>query len=157
MKPARWLVTASPHLGSPESTPRIMWSVVLSLVPICVAGIYFFGPSALLVLLAATFGAVLTERIFGTRGTTRDGSAVITGLLLGLVLPAGIPLWMAFVGGLTATVMAGGHVIARLGYPTFFLAAAALTVIGSLVFWAYYRVPRGEYACQQVPEPPTSS
>ena len=95
----RWLVTASPHLGSPESTQRIMWSVVGSLVPICVAGIYFFGPSALLVLLAATLGALVTERIFGKRGTLGDGSAVITGLLLGLTLPAGIPLWMAFVGG----------------------------------------------------------
>jgi len=99
MRPARWLVTASPHLGSPESTPRIMWSVVLSLVPICVAGIYFFGPSALLVLVASTAGALVTERIFGKRGTLHDGSAVITGILLGLVLPAGIPLWMAFVGG----------------------------------------------------------
>ena len=97
--PPRRLVAASPHLGSPESTPRIMWSVVGSLVPICVAGIYFFGPSALLVLLAATLGALGTERLFGRRGSLGDGSAVITGLLLGLTLPAGIPLWMAFVGG----------------------------------------------------------
>ncbi len=94
----RWLVTASPHLGSPESTQRIMWSVIGSIVPICVAGIYFFGPSALLVLLAAVLGALVTERVFGKRGTLGDGSAVITGLLLGLTLPAGIPLWMAFVG-----------------------------------------------------------
>jgi electron transport complex protein RnfD len=104
MSTPRWLVTAAPHLGSPESTPRIMWSVVASLVPICVAAIYFFGPSALLVLLASTLGAVLTERVFGKRdpgdpSTIGDGSAVITGLLLGLTLPAGIPLWMAFVGG----------------------------------------------------------
>ncbi len=85
---------------APESTPRIMWSVVLSLVPICVAGIYFFGPSALLVLAAATArrgrdGAGVRQR--GAR--PGDGSAVITGILLGLMLPAGIPLWMAFVGG----------------------------------------------------------
>jgi len=99
MSKPRWLVTASPHLGSPESTPRIMWSVVGSLVPVCVAGIYFFGPSALLVLAAATLGALVTERAFGRGGTLGDGSAVITGLLLGLTLPAGIPLWMAFVGG----------------------------------------------------------
>lgn len=99
MSSPRWLVTASPHLGSPESTPRIMWSVVLSLVPICVAAIYFFGPSALLVLAASCLGALLTERVFGKRGTLGDGTAIITGLLLGLTLPAGIPLWMAFVGG----------------------------------------------------------
>ena len=99
MKPPRWLITASPHVGSLESTPRIMWSVVASLVPICVAGIYFFGPSALLVLLASTAGCVVTERLFGKKRSLLDGSAVITGLLLGLTLPPGIPLWMAFVGG----------------------------------------------------------
>lgn len=99
MKPPRWLITASPHVGSPESTPRIMWSVVASLVPICAAGVYFFGPSALLVLVASTAGCVVTERVFSKRGTLLDGSAVITGLLLGLTLPPGIPLWMAFVGG----------------------------------------------------------
>lgn len=99
MTSPRWLVAASPHLGSPESTPRIMWSVVGSLVPVCIAGIYFFGPSALFVLAASTAGALVTERVFGKRGTLGDGSAVITGILLGLTLPAGIPMWMAFLGG----------------------------------------------------------
>ena len=76
-----------------------MWSVVASLVPIVAVATYFFGPSALLVIAAATLGAVLTERVFGRSGTLLDGSATITGLLLGLTLPAGLPLWMAFVGG----------------------------------------------------------
>jgi electron transport complex protein RnfD len=76
-----------------------MWSVVGSLVPIVDAATWFFGPSALLVIAAATAGAVLTERTFGPGGTLRDGSAAITGLLLGLTLPAGMPLWMAFLGG----------------------------------------------------------
>jgi electron transport complex protein RnfD len=79
-----------------------MWNVVGSLVPIVGAGTYFFGVSALLVVAAATAGAVATERVFGRRGTLGDGSAVITGLLLGLTLPAGLPLWMAFVGGVFA-------------------------------------------------------
>jgi len=95
----RWLITASPHLAAADSTPRIMWSVVASLVPIVAVATYFFGPSALLVIAAATLGAVLTERVFGRSGTLLDGSATITGLLLGLTLPAGLPLWMAFVGG----------------------------------------------------------
>lgn len=93
-------ITASPHVRSAESTTRIMWSVVISLVPVILASIYFFGPSALLVILAATAGCLLTERLFGsTPGTLADGSAVITGLLLGLTLPPGFPLWMAFLGG----------------------------------------------------------
>jgi electron transport complex protein RnfD len=95
----RWLITASPHLAAADSTPRIMWSVVASLVPIVAVATYFFGPSALLVIAAATLGAVLTERVFGRSGTLLDGSATITGLLLGLTLPAGLPLWMALVGG----------------------------------------------------------
>jgi electron transport complex protein RnfD len=90
---------ASPHLKAPDSTPRIMWSVTASLVPVMAASIYFFGPSAFLVLTAATLGAVLTERAFGPPRSLSDGSAAITGILLGLTLPPGVPLWMAFVGG----------------------------------------------------------
>lgn len=92
------ILTASPHLRGTDSTPRIMWMVVASLAPVVAAAIYFFGPSALLVLLAATGGAVLTERMV-QRNTLRDGSAALTGLLLGLTLPAGFPMWMAFLGG----------------------------------------------------------
>ena len=57
-------ITASPHVRSAESTTRIMWSVVISLVPVILASIYFFGLSALLVILAATAGCLLTERLF---------------------------------------------------------------------------------------------
>ncbi|MCW8926275.1 MAG: RnfABCDGE type electron transport complex subunit D [Xanthomonadales bacterium] len=93
-------ITASPHVRSPESTTQIMWSVVFSLVPVIIASIYFFGPSALLVILAATAGCLITERLFGSQpGSISDGSAMITGLLLGLTLPPGFPLWMAFLGG----------------------------------------------------------
>jgi electron transport complex protein RnfD len=89
----------SPHIHSPDSTPRIMWTVVATLVPIIGVSTWFFGLSALLVLASATLGALLVERTLGERGSLGDGSAVITGLLLGLTLPAGIPLWMAFLGG----------------------------------------------------------
>ncbi len=93
-------ITASPHVRSAESTIQIMWSVVFSLVPVIIASIYFFGPSALLVILAATAGCLITERLFGSQpGSLSDGSAMITGLLLGLTLPPGFPLWMAFLGG----------------------------------------------------------
>ena len=92
MSQPRLLVTASPHLKGPESTPTIMWNVVGSLVPIIVAASLFFGVGALLQIVAATAGALLTERLFGPGGSLRDGSAVITGLLLGLTLPPGFPL-----------------------------------------------------------------
>jgi len=92
-------IAASPHVHSPHSTPRIMWTVTITLIPLVAAAVYWFGPSALLVIGAATAGAVITERIFGRRGALGDGSAAITGILLGLILPPGFPMWMAFVGG----------------------------------------------------------
>jgi electron transport complex protein RnfD len=95
----RLLLTASPHLKSPDSTPKIMWNVVGSLVPIVAAAIYYFGPSAIAVMLACIVGAVGVEAVFGKRKSLFDGSAAITGILLGLCLPAGFPLWMAFIGG----------------------------------------------------------
>jgi Na+-translocating ferredoxin:NAD+ oxidoreductase subunit D len=95
-------LSASPHVHSPDSTTRIMWTVVISLLPIVGAAVVFFGISALLVIGAAVAGALATERLTGPRSTLRDGSAVITGLLLGLILPAGMPIWMPFLGGAVA-------------------------------------------------------
>ena len=95
-------ISASPHIKGPDSTARIMWSVVVTLLPVVAFSTWIFGLPALLVTGAATLGALLTERAFGPGGTLRDGSAAITGLLLGLTLPAGMPLWMAFLGGVFA-------------------------------------------------------
>lgn len=92
-------LVASPHLKGPQSTVRIMWTVVATLVPVVAMAVWSFGPSALLVIAAATVGAVGTERLFGQGGSLADGSAALTGLLLGLTLPAGVPLWMALLGG----------------------------------------------------------
>jgi Na+-translocating ferredoxin:NAD+ oxidoreductase subunit D len=98
----RFELAASPHLHAPDSTERIMWTVVATLLPIVTASFWFFGISALLVVTAAVAGTVVTERLTGPRSALRDGSAVITGLLLGLILPPGFPLWMAFAGGVVA-------------------------------------------------------
>jgi Na+-translocating ferredoxin:NAD+ oxidoreductase subunit D len=99
MRAPRLELAAAPHLRAPDSTPRIMWTVVATLLPLLGAATWFFGPGALLVTAAAVLGAVGTERAFGRRGALGDGSAAITGLLLGLTLPPGMPLWMAFLGG----------------------------------------------------------
>jgi electron transport complex protein RnfD len=95
----RLIVSASPHLKASDSTPRIMWHVVGSLAPVVGAAAWFFGVSALLVIAAAVVGGILTERFLGKARSLTDGSAVITGILLGLSLPAGLPLWMALLGG----------------------------------------------------------
>lgn len=101
MSDARFELTASPHLKRPVSTRRIMWTVTATLAPATVAAAWHFGPGALLVIGSSILGAVVTERALGG-ATLWDGSAVLTGLLLGLTLPAGFPLWMAFVGGFAA-------------------------------------------------------
>ena len=95
-------IAASPHLKGTDSTERIMWTVVITLLPVVVGAVWFFGLGALLVVAATTIGTVLTERVLGPGGSLRDGSAAITGLLLGLTLPPGFPLWMALLGGIIA-------------------------------------------------------
>ncbi len=80
-----------------------MVDVLIALVPVVLAAVYFFGLSAILVIVAATAGAALTEWVFGPDrrrgGSLTDGSTILTGVLLGLCLPPGIALWMAFLGG----------------------------------------------------------
>ena len=112
------VITASPHLKGRDTTARIMWTVVASLAPIVAAAVYFFGPSALLVVGASVAGAVLTEHFIGRRGTLADGSAAITGILLGLTLPAGFPMWMAALGGAIA-IGFGKLIFGGLGYNIF--------------------------------------
>ncbi|MGE0351944.1 MAG: RnfABCDGE type electron transport complex subunit D [Gemmatimonadales bacterium] len=112
------VVTASPHLKGRDSTPQIMWNVVLSLLPVVAAAAWFFGVSALLVIAASVIGAVGTERLFGRGGSIADGSAAITGILLGLTLPAGMPLWMVVLGAAFA-IGFGKLLFGGLGYNIF--------------------------------------
>jgi len=98
----RLLVQTSPFLRRGVTTPRLMGDVVLALIPVLAAAVWHFGLSALLVVAAASAGAAGAEWAFGRspRGfSLRDGSAAVTGIILGLTLPPGIPLWMAFLGG----------------------------------------------------------
>ncbi len=103
------VVSSSPFLHASETTPRIMWEVALSLLPMVAAAYYFFGLGALMVIIAAMAGCVAVEYLFDTSpkkgASLKDGSAVITGLLLALCLPPGFPLWMAFLGGVVAIGM----------------------------------------------------
>ena len=112
------IVTASPHIRSQDSVPRIMWTVVASLVPVVLAATWFFGVSALLQIATATIAAVVTERATGKGSAIADGSATITGLLLGLTLPAGFPLWMTALGSAFAIVF-GKQVWGGLGQNVF--------------------------------------
>ena len=114
----RFVVTASPHLKAPASTPVIMWTVVGSLLPLVAASFYFFGISAVFVVTAATLGSVLTEAALGSKRTLFDGSGTITGILLGLTLPPGLPVWIAFLGG-AVSIALGKAIFGGLGQNIF--------------------------------------
>ena len=96
------VLTTAPFLRDGATTPRIMREMLLLALAVLAAAVWNFGLGALLVVTAATLGAAGTEWFFsrGTRPSPiRDGSALLTGVLLGLTLPPGFPLWMAFIGG----------------------------------------------------------
>lgn len=99
-------LTTSPHSHSGLGTARIMWTVNASLVPCLAAGVHFFGAGAVLPVIGAIVGAVGTEwaiqRANGKAVTLGDGSAFLTGLLLGLVLPTGFPPLAAALGGVVS-------------------------------------------------------
>ena len=100
-EPLMFEVSPAPHLHSGESTPRVMRSVMLALLPASCWGVYLFGLPALTVILVAVASAVLAEAAFqkltGRPVTVADGSAALTGLLLALNLPASSPWWMVVV------------------------------------------------------------
>ena len=97
------LLFHAPLLRQGMTTPKAMRDVLVALLPATAASLWFFGISAALILAACIAGAVLAEWLFATReargASLRDASGVLTGLLLGLTLPPGLPLWMAFLGG----------------------------------------------------------
>ncbi|MDM8564583.1 RnfABCDGE type electron transport complex subunit D [Candidatus Halobeggiatoa sp. HSG11] len=106
------IVQAAPFLQQGLTTPQAMLDVIYVLIPITLLSVYFFGIGVLLILIATILGAVLTEWIFSEKHALLDGSAILTGLLLGLTLPPNLPLWMAFVGsvvgvGLGKTIWGG--------------------------------------------------
>ncbi|MEN8131718.1 MAG: RnfABCDGE type electron transport complex subunit D [Pseudomonadota bacterium] len=97
------IVQAAPFINPLLSMPQVMRDVVIAVAPVTLASIWFFGLSALLVLLATIAGGIATEWAFSpaqNRGDSlRDNTGVLTCLLLGLTLPPSLPLWMAFIGG----------------------------------------------------------
>jgi len=96
------ILSTAPFLHTEATTPKVMLEVVLATIPVIAAACWYFGLGILLVIGAAVLGALLTEWVFSrskTPPTLLDNSALLTGILLGLVLPPGFPLWMAFLGG----------------------------------------------------------
>lgn len=102
-------VSASPHVRSKDSTATIMRDVAIALLPAAGFGVYNFGVKALGILLISMATCVLTEYIYETlmhkKNTIGDYSALVTGLLLGMNLPVGVPFWMPIIGGVFAIII----------------------------------------------------
>lgn len=102
-------VSSSPHIRSRVTTNNIMTLVTASLMPAVIFGVYNFGMPALVVLIITTASAVAAEyiwqRAMHKKITINDFSAVVTGLLLGLNLPATAPWWMCVLGSVFAIII----------------------------------------------------
>ncbi|MBR7132474.1 MAG: RnfABCDGE type electron transport complex subunit D [Clostridia bacterium] len=102
-------VTSSPHIKHTDTTSGIMLDVIIALLPAAAFGCILFGSRALAVLAVTVTVSVLSEflwnKILKKPSTVGDLSAVVTGLLLGLNLPATVPLWMVAIGAAVAIIV----------------------------------------------------
>ena len=102
-------LSTGPHFVSRESTQTLMLDVIIALIPTTAAGIYLFGTKAAWVLAAAVITAVACEYIFQKLAKrpvrVTDLSAVVTGLLVGLNMPAEAPLWLPAIGSAIAILL----------------------------------------------------
>ncbi|MBI3813262.1 MAG: RnfABCDGE type electron transport complex subunit D [Nitrospinae bacterium] len=130
------LLTPAPHIRAEESVRELMFSVIIALIPAALAGVYFFGLQAILTLCIAATSSILFEfayqRMTGSKNTVSDGSAALTGLLLGLNLPAGFPWWGTIAGSFIAVILVK-HLFGGLGFNIFNPALAARVFL--LISW----------------------
>ena len=122
MQEFKLTVASSPHVRCNETIPKIMWNVVAALVPAAAFGVYYFGVNALVNIIVAIVSAVvfefLWEKLMHKRVTIKDGSTVITGLLLAMCCPPSLPWWMSIIGSFLAIVVCK-QAMGGLGYNIF--------------------------------------
>ena len=102
-------VSSSPHVRSRVSTKNIMYDVAIAMLPATIWGVMQFGIYSLVVVAATVLACVLSEYAFetlmGKPITISDGSALVTGMILGLNMPPSIPLWIPVLGGVFAIIV----------------------------------------------------
>ena len=102
------IVSLSPHIHGNDSIKRNMYGVVIALLPALLVSFYYFGVGAAVVCITSVVSCVFFEwainrYLLRNRNlSVLDGSAVITGLLLGFNLPSNIPVWIVVIGSLVA-------------------------------------------------------
>ena len=102
-------VSSSPHVRDGVTTQRLMFDVVIAMIPASVYGVWQFGMNALLVLIATVIASVaaeyLYEKLMHKPITISDGSAVVTGMILALNMPPEIPVWIPVLGAFFAIIV----------------------------------------------------
>ena len=100
-------MSPSPHVHGKDSTKKLMYGVVIALLPAFITSVIYFGTDALIVTITAVVSCILFEYliqkfVLKKPVSVTDGSALVTGLLLAFNLPSGIPLFMVVIGSLVA-------------------------------------------------------
>lgn len=101
------IISASPHVHSDRTSKKLMYDVLIALIPAFLVSIYVFGIGALLVTAVAViscmiFEFVIQKYLLKTEITITDGSALITGVLLAFNLPSSLPIYMVVIGSFVA-------------------------------------------------------
>ena len=102
-----YIVSGNPHWHAPVSTKRLMLDVIIALCPAVIVSFLFYGWSEILVMAESILFCVLlewaiTRFLMKKASTIGDLSAVVTGILLAMNLPCGIPWWIVFIGAVVA-------------------------------------------------------
>lgn len=116
----QFYVSTSPHITAKDTVQKVMFDVVLALIPAILASVYYFGLRAGWVILISIFACTATEALIllmlkKPLSAVVDGSAIVTGILLAFNLPAEIPWWLPVIGSVFA-IAVGKHCFGGLGY-----------------------------------------
>jgi Na+-translocating ferredoxin:NAD+ oxidoreductase subunit D len=104
-------VSGSPHIHSDQPVNKIMYGVVIAMIPAMLVSVYFFGLGAAKVMLVSILACLFFEwaiQKYLIKGplTINDGSALVTGILLAFNVPSNLPVWMIMVGAFAAIAIA---------------------------------------------------
>ena len=118
------VLSSSPHLSTSDTVRKIMYKVLIALLPAVLAGVWFFGVRALVVIISCTVFCVGAEALWcvlakkPVKNTILDGSAAVTGVLLALNLPSGVPMYVSLIGAFLA-IWLGKQVYGGIGHNPF--------------------------------------
>lgn len=104
---SKLIVSLSPHAHGNETVEKNMYGVIIALVPALLVSFLYFGIGSVIVCLTSVsacmfFEWAITKYILKEEPTLMDGSAIVTGLLLGFNLPSNLPIWITLIGALVA-------------------------------------------------------